>query len=64
MKFVGTVLIFQPALTCSKLTMEIGKCVIFKIPEQRQWRRADIFIFNFEQMSHIVLVFSLLTLNK
>ena len=34
---------------CSKLTI--------KIPERRQWRRSDIFIVNFEHISHLVLVF-------
>ena len=27
------------------------------------WRRSDVFIVNFEQMSHIVIVFPLLILN-
>ena len=42
--------------TCSKLTI--------KIPERRQWRRSGIFIVNFEHISHLVLVFLLLTLSK
>ena len=40
---------------CSKLTI--------KIPEPRQWRLSGIFIVNFEHISHLVLVFLLLTLN-
>ena len=40
---------------CSKLTI--------KTPEWRQWRRSGVFIFNFEHISHLVLVFLLLTLN-
>ena len=40
---------------CSKLSMT---------PEQLHWRRSDFFIVNFEQISRIALVFSLLTLNK
>ena len=40
---------------CSKLTL--------KIPKQRQWCRSGVFIVNFEHMSHLVLVFLLLTLN-
>ena len=40
---------------CSKLTI--------KIPERRHWRRSGIFIVNFEHISHLVLVFLLLTLN-
>ena len=33
-------------------------------PEQDHWRRSGVFIVNFEQNSHIILVFPLLTLNK
>ena len=40
---------------CSKLTI--------KTPERRQWRRSFVFIVNFEHISHLVLVFLLLTLN-
>ena len=40
---------------CSKLAI--------KIPERRQWCRSGIFIVNFEHISHLVLVFLLLTLN-
>ena len=40
---------------CSKLTI--------KTPEQRIWRRSGIFTVNFEHISHLVLVFLLLTLN-
>ena len=32
--------------------------------EWRHWHRSSVFIVNFEQISHIVLVFLLLTLNK
>ena len=37
---------------CSKLTI--------KTPERRQWRRSDVFIVNFEHISHLFLVFLLL----
>ena len=40
---------------CSKLTI--------KTPERRHWRRPGVFIVNFEHLSHLVLVFLLLTLN-
>ena len=43
----------QPEFTCSKLTMEW--C---------QWRRFDVFIASFEQISHIILIFPLLTSNE
>ena len=35
-----------------------------KTPERCQWRRSGIFIVNFEHISHIFLVFLLLTLRK
>ena len=41
--------------TCSKLTI--------KTPESRHWLRSGVFIVNFEHISHLVLVFLLLTLN-
>ena len=41
---------------CSKLTL--------KTPERRHWRRSGVFIVNFEHISHLVLVFLLLTLNR
>ena len=34
-----------------------------KTPEQRQLRRSGVFIINFEYISHLVIVFLLLTLN-
>ena len=39
---------------CSKLTI--------KTPERRYWRLSGVFIVNFEHISHLVLVFLLLTL--
>ena len=42
--------------TCSKLTI--------KRPERRQRRHSGLFFVNSEQISYIVLVFTLLTLNK
>ena len=41
---------------CSKLTR--------KTPERFHWNYSGIYITNFEQISHIVLVFPILTLNK
>ena len=42
---------------------EICSVLTIKTPERRQWRRCGIFIVNFEHISHLVLVFLLLTLN-
>ena len=41
---------------CSELTI--------KTPDQSQWFRSAVFIGNFEHMSHLVLVFPLLTLGR
>ena len=41
---------------CSKLTI--------KTPERRYWRRSGVYIVNFEHISHLVLVFLLLTLSR
>ena len=61
----------QPAVICSKSIMQTPKkmceiCSKFAIKtlERRQWRRSVVVIVNFEPISHIVLVFPLLTLNR
>ena len=61
----------QPAFTCQNSKTETlrTRCDIcsklaIKTPEQRQLRRSDVFIVNFEHISHLALVFLLLTLNK
>ena len=41
---------------CSKLTI--------KTPERRHWRHSGVFVVNFEYISHLVLVFLLLTLSN
>ena len=41
---------------CSKLAI--------KIPERHHWRRSGIYIMNFEHISHLVRVFTLLTLSR
>ena len=43
---------------------EINSKLTIKTPEQCQWHRSGVFIVSFEQISHIALVFPLLTLNK
>ena len=45
----------QSAFTFFRLTITT--------PERRQWRRSCVFIVNFEYISHLVLVFLLLTLS-
>ena len=57
----------QSAFTCSKLTIETQeqavKYVTLKTPERRHWHRSGAFSVNFEHISHLVLVFLLLTFN-
>ena len=57
-------------LTCLKSAIETLEKVVkyvhckqIKTPKQRQWHRYEVFIVNFEQISHIVLVFILINLN-
>ena len=47
----------------TRARFEICSKVIIKIPERRQWRCFGVFIVNFEYISHLALVFLLLTLN-
>ena len=42
---------------------EICSKLIIKTTEQCQWHRSGVFIVNFEHISHLLLVFLLLTLN-
>ena len=48
----------------TRASCEIYSKLTIKIPERRHWRRSGIFIVNFEHISHLVLVFILLTLSR
>ena len=50
-------------LLCSKLTIETLEQSV-KYVQGCQWRGSDVFIVNFEHISHLVLVFLLLTLSR
>ena len=41
---------------------EISSKLTIKTPERGHWRRSGVFIFNFEYIPHLVLMFLLLTL--
>ena len=66
----GRCIFTQPAPICSKLTIEtldqteICSKLTVKTTKQRHWRRSGVFIVNFEHISHLVLVFLLLTFNR
>ena len=49
-----------PASTCSKLTIETLEQDVKYV----HWRRSGVFIVNSEHISHLVLVFLLLTLSR
>ena len=55
----------QPAISNrnTRTRCEICSKLKIKIPERRHWHCSGIFIVNFEHISHLVLVFLLLTLN-
>ena len=48
----------------SRTRCEISSNLIIKTPERRHWRCSGVFIVNFEHISHLVLVFLLLTLSR
>ena len=48
----------------TRLKCEIYSKLTIKTSERRQWRSSGVFIVNFEHISHLVLVFLLLTLSS
>ena len=62
----------QSVFTFSKLTIEtveqgvkyVCSKLTIKTPERRQWRRPGVIIVNFEQISHLVILFLLLTFRR
>ena len=61
----------QSAITCFKVNnrnsrtiCEICSKLTMKTQERCHWRRSGVFIVNFEHISHLILVFLLLTLSK
>ena len=54
----------QQTFTCSKSTLETLEGVKYVQNYRRHRRHSSVFIANFEYISHLFLVFQLLTLNK
>ena len=54
----------QQTFTCSKSTLETLEGVKYVQSYRRHRRHSSVFIANFEYISHLFLVFQLLTLNK
>ena len=55
---------FQVNNRNTRTRCEISSKLTIKTPERRQWHRSGMFIVNFVHISHLVLVFLLLTLSK
>ena len=61
----------QPAIPCpfkvnnrnTKTRCEICSKLIIKTPQRCHWRRSSVYFVNFEHVSHLFLVFLLLTLS-
>ena len=47
----------------NRKTLEQGVKTI-KTPERHHWRRSSVFIVNFEHISHLAIVFLLLTFSR
>ena len=60
----ANIYLFKVNNRSSRKRCEIFSKLIIKTPERRQRRRSGVFIVNFENISHLFLVFLLLTLNK
>ena len=54
---------FKVNNTNTRTGCEICPKLTIKTPERRHWRRSGVFIANFGHISHLVLVFLLLTSN-
>ena len=64
MKVLQTIEIFKVNNRNTKIRCEICSKLTRKTPKRRQWRFSCVFIINFEQISHLFLVFLLLTLSR
>ena len=49
---------------CHIIKYNFDKCSLSNSAKVKEWRRSGVFIVNFEQISHLVLAFLLLTLSR
>ena len=56
---IVSIYLFKVDNGSARITWEIFSKLTIKRPERRQWHCSGVFIVNTEQISHIVLVFSL-----
>ena len=62
--FTANIYLFKVNNRNTRKSCEICLKLTIKTLEQRYWRRSEVFIVNFEHISHLFLVFLLLTLSK
>ena len=63
-QFPADIFLFKVNNRNTRTMHEFYSKFTMKTPERRQWRRSNVFIVYFEQISCIVLVFLFITLNK
>ena len=63
-QFLAGIYLFNFNNRNTRTMCEICLKLTIKTPERRHWRRSGVFIGNFKQISHVILVFLLSTLNK
>ena len=61
--FPANIYLFKVRNRNTRKRSEICSVLTIKTPERHQLRRSGVFIVNFEHISHLFLVFLLLTLN-
>ena len=62
--FLDRIHLFKVNNGNTRALREIFSKLAIKIPKRRHGHRSSVFIVNFELISHVAKVFSLLTLNK
>ena len=60
--FPAGIYLLEVNIRDTRTRCEIYLKLVIKTVERRHWRRYSVFIVNFEHISHLVLVFLLLTL--
>ena len=63
-KYPAGICMFKVNNRNTRTRCEICSELIIKTSERRHWRLSGLFIVNFEHISHLVLVFFLLTLSR
>ena len=55
---------YSPTDNYTRTRCEVSWKLTIKTPERRHWPRSGVFIVNFEHISHLPLIFLLLTLSR